>query len=108
MHHCANVVTGDESDGQGVLMRALEPVAGIDLMRARRRRDRQLTDGPGKLCQAMGIDLTANGLDLCDSTSAAGIFTDGTAPPAEPLVTPRIGITRDVELLRRWLVPPAR
>lgn len=107
MHHCANVVTGAELDGQGVLMRALHPVAGVDIMRARRGRDRNLSDGPGKLCQAMGIDLASNGLDLCDPHAAAGVFTDGTPPPPMPVVTPRIGITKDVHLLRRWCVPSA-
>ena len=57
MHHCANVVTGDDGDGQAVLLRAVVPLRGIDVMR---RGDAggptALADGPGKLCQAFGID----------------------------------------------------
>jgi DNA-3-methyladenine glycosylase len=107
MHHCANVVTGPVGEGQGVLMRALEPVDGIDLMRARRGRATHLTNGPGKLCQALGIDRSHNGDDLCDPAAPVQLWDDGTPPPAAPLVTPRIGITRATDLLRRWLAPPA-
>ncbi len=63
IHRCANVVTGDVGSGQAVLIRAVRPVAGIALMRARRDRpDRELCDGPGKLCQALGIDLVDDGI----------------------------------------------
>src|SRR4051812_45110066 len=61
MHHCANVVTGPVGNGQGVLVRAVEPVDGIDVMIERRGRRSHVADGPGKLCQAFGIDLGANG-----------------------------------------------
>lgn len=57
MHYCFNVVTGSEDHGQGVLIRALEPLEGIDLMKKRRGVEevRNLTNGPAKLVQAMGI-----------------------------------------------------
>jgi DNA-3-methyladenine glycosylase len=75
MHHCFNVVTGSKGVPQAVLIRAAEPVGGLDLM-ARNRygmaytqlgktQVTQLTNGPGKLCQALAIDRACNGLDLC-------------------------------------------
>ncbi len=69
MHHCMNVVTQAVGVPEAVLVRALEPIAGLALMRARRRRGAELPDwqlcrGPGALCQALGIDRTQNGADL--------------------------------------------
>ena len=66
MHYQFNVVAGTEGIPHAILVRALEPVEGIDWMEERRRQDRgpNLTNGPGKLCQAMGIDLTLNREDL--------------------------------------------
>lgn len=100
MHFCANVVTGADGDGQAVLVRAAVPMRGLDQMRARRagRSDKELLNGPAKLAQAFGIDLAMNGVP-------ATIFDDGVAPPLQPVVTPRIGISKAVELPRRWLVP---
>lgn len=100
MHYCVNISTGREGDGQGVLLRAVDPVAGIDQMRSRRghRPDRSLTDGPGKLAQAFGLDLTNNG-DIAD------VYDDGVPTPPTPRVGPRIGITRAVDWPRRYRVP---
>lgn len=66
MYHCFNAVTGPAGDGDAVLIRALEPVFGLDLMRRRRgQRDlRNLCSGPGKLCQALAIGKSQYGLDL--------------------------------------------
>lgn len=66
MHHCCNVVCGPEGRASAVLLRAGEVVDGLELARSRRGRssDRDLARGPGRLCQALGIDLAANGLDL--------------------------------------------
>ena len=106
IHRCANVVTGDEGDGQAVLLRAVEPVEGIDVMRARRsgRADRDLANGPGKLCQALGIDGDHDGLDLC-AESGVVLLDDGTAPPGTPLVGARVGITKGVDTPWRFRVP---
>lgn len=97
MHHCVNIATGADGDGQGVLIRAVVPVAGIDVMRARRgnRPDRSLTDGPGKLTQAFAIDLAANG-------QLAEVYDDGVPPPSAPLIGPRIGISTAVDWPRRF------
>jgi len=105
MHWCANAVCG-ERDGHAVLIRALQPLAGLDAMRAARpkaKSDRELCNGPGKLCQALGIDGACNGVDLVGG--AVRIASDGTPPPASPLATRRIGISKAVEHEWRWLVP---
>jgi DNA-3-methyladenine glycosylase len=103
MHHCANVVTGTRRDGQAVLLRALQPLTGIDEMATRRGRSTNLADGPGKLCQALGIDLAANGVVLYDGGDIR-IEDDGTPPPASPRVGPRIGITKGVDTPWRWRI----
>jgi DNA-3-methyladenine glycosylase len=110
MHACANVVTGGGGDGQAVLLRAVEPVEGIEHMRRRRpgRDDRRLADGPGKLCLAMGITLSDDGIDLCSPASPIGIVDDGVAPPARPRIGPRVGITKAVEVPWRFRFPPVR
>lgn len=102
MHHCANVVTGPEGDGQAVLIRSAAPLWGIETMRARRNviRDRDLTNGPAKLCQALGIDRSHDGLDLLNPDSPVRLADDGTPPPQRPQVGPRVGISR--ETARRW------
>ncbi|MFV0306366.1 MAG: DNA-3-methyladenine glycosylase [Desertimonas sp.] len=106
MHHCANVSAGDTGDGQGVLLRAAEPLSGLALMRRRRdgRPDRQLLDGPGKLCQALGIDRRLDGADLT-ARGAVTLLDDGTGPPVDPLVGPRIGLRVGVDTPWRWIDP---
>ncbi len=87
MHHCVNLVTGSEGDGQAVLIRSVV-VDGVDLRR---------TTGPGRLCRELGIDRGLDGV-------VAELFDDGVAPPHAPEVTPRIGITKAAEWPRRWRV----
>ena len=67
MHHCLNFVTERKGFPAAVLIRALEPADGIETMKRRRKRREltNLTSGPAKLCQALGIDRTMNGADLC-------------------------------------------
>src|SRR5258705_13480452 len=67
MHCCLNVVTGAQGSASAVLLRALEPLAGIELVRTRRGariRDRDLSRGPGRLRQALGVSLAQNRADL--------------------------------------------
>jgi DNA-3-methyladenine glycosylase len=107
IHHCANVVTGLEGSGQAVLIRAVDPVDGIDLMRARRSRpDHELANGPGKVCQAFGIVAADDGTDLLDA--AVSIIDDGTAAPSEPRTGPRVGISRGVDTPWRFRLPTDR
>jgi DNA-3-methyladenine glycosylase len=112
MHWCANVVCGPAGTAQAVLLRALEPVAGVDAMRAARpaaRRDADLGNGPAKLCQALGITGAENGTDLLAAAAAAAgavrLRTDGTPPPRRPARGPRIGITAAADRPWRWWVP---
>ncbi|NMB44523.1 MAG: DNA-3-methyladenine glycosylase [Clostridiales bacterium] len=69
MYHCMNVVTNKIGTPEGVLIRALEPISGVDLMTKRRKVKtlKQLCNGPGKLCIAMGINKENNGMDLTRS-----------------------------------------
>jgi DNA-3-methyladenine glycosylase len=107
MHWCANVVTGGDGEGSAVLIRAVEPIAGIELMRERRRGQRSIADGPAKLCQAFAIDAGHNGADLlADDPLAVRLLDDGADPPRRPVVGPRIGISRAVETPWRWRVSP--
>ncbi len=106
MHHCANVVTGSAGTGAAVLIRAVTPLAGVELMRERRRGQAALADGPAKLCQAFGIDLRHNGIDLIGGLAGGvGLFDDGTPPPTDPRIGPRIGITKAVDVPWRWRTP---
>lgn len=108
MHWCCNPVCGEEGEGVAVLLRALAPLDGLAAMRAARagcRRDRDLCRGPARLCQAMDIGRAQDGIDLVDGTGGLRIFDDGVPPPASPVVTPRVGITRAVDEPWRWYVP---
>lgn len=102
IHWCANVVTGSEGDGQAVLLRAVDPIEGADAM-LRRRGRRPLADGPGKLCQAFGIVGDDDGADLCGQ-GPIRIVVDGAGPPVEPIVAPRIGITKAVDIPWRFRI----
>jgi len=105
MHWCANVVCGKEGEGVGVLLRALEPVAGLELMRASRpkaRTDRDLCRGPGRLSQAMGISGEDDGDDL--RRGRIRVLDDGVGPPGAPHVGPRIGISVATHEPWRWRV----
>jgi DNA-3-methyladenine glycosylase len=105
IHALLNAVCEPPGVGAAVLIRALEPLAGIAQMQARRgvQRERDLCSGPGKLTQALGVELYHNGLDL-----AAGPLTIHPREPAwrdPPIVRgERIGITKAVELPWRFCV----
>lgn len=108
MHWCCNPVCGEEGEGVAVLLRALAPIDGLDAMRAARprcRRDRDLCRGPARLCQALGIARAQDGADLTTGAQGLRIVDDGIPPPSAPLLTPRIGISRDMDKPWRWLVP---
>ncbi len=110
MHYCANVVCGPEGVCSAVLLRALAPLQGADIMRrarnaASRRRSAQpfrpvdLCSGPARLCQALGLDRRHDGADLVPAPTAASglpifIGDDGTPPPTELGRSGRIGVSR--------------
>jgi DNA-3-methyladenine glycosylase len=108
MHHCVNVVCSRRDDPQAVLIRALEPVEGVDLIRRRRggKAPGSCCDGPGKLCEAMAIDRSLDGLDLVASETLWIEGRRGGGPP--PVRTAaRVGIgDKGVWTRRRlrWLV----
>ena len=94
MHYCFNVVTGSQGEGNAVLIRALEPVAGIGLMQKRRKTDvlQNLCSGPGKLCQAMGITKNEYGMDLCAAASPLRLVRYRHIPDALIASSPRINV----------------
>ena len=93
IHAMLNVVTEPVGETGAVLIRALEPVLGVDLMRARRGVDdeRLLCSGPGKLCQALGIALEMHGTDLVTSDR---LWIAPGETPSEVSASSRIGISR--------------
>ncbi|TYT23858.1 DNA-3-methyladenine glycosylase [Luteimonas viscosa] len=108
IHWCANAVCGEVGEGHGILLRAIEPVAGVDLMRQARggpAKERDIGSGPGRLGQAMGITRALDGADLVTGDAGLWIVCDGVLPPANPVVGPRVGISRAVDLPWRWSVP---
>lgn len=130
MHWCANIVCDSDGVCGAVLLRALEPLWGVEQMRQVRPKARRLVDlcsGPAKLTQALGITGEYNGIELgadavlpgdgmiappcivvgppSDAVGPVSVVDDGTAPPTKPVVTERIGVSRGREKLWRWCVP---
>lgn len=92
IHNCANTAAGPEGVGWGILMRGGEVVDGEGVVRIRRGRRDNLTNGPGKLCQALGIDLSHDGTNLLDPASDIRLEP---GPLTEyVMATPRVGISR--------------
>jgi DNA-3-methyladenine glycosylase len=100
MHRLVNVNCEEEGKGSAVLIRALDPLEGLDLMAERRGR-LDLCTGPGKLTQALGIELSQDGHDL---THEPLTVRRGEPPRGEVVSTTRIGISRGTELPFRYLV----
>ncbi len=98
MHHCLNVVTAHDGHPGAVLIRSIFPVEGIDTLREHRSggADEHLTNGPGKLCRALSITLTLNGINLADNPDLF-ITAEGQTPDWEIIATPRIGVRGDEE-----------
>ena len=115
VHHCLNLVTEPAGQAGAVLLRALEPLVGCEVMARRRAAGRSsdralpspdLCSGPGKLCQACGIDLAWNGLCLGpDSDPQRHIWCVLGTPARRVVATPRIGIKRARERLLRFIDP---
>jgi len=103
VHALLNAVTEEEGVGAAVLVRALEPVDGIEVMRERRGvgRDEELCSGPGKLTQALGIWLSLNGTSLVDGPIEVLTREPGAGEP-RVVIGERIGITRAMELPWRF------
>jgi DNA-3-methyladenine glycosylase len=103
IHALLNAVCEAEGEGTAVLIRALEPLEGVDVMREQRgmEREEDLCSGPGKLTQALGIDVSENGTSLLDGPIRIGPPPAG-QPAPDLAIGPRIGITRAVELPWRF------
>jgi DNA-3-methyladenine glycosylase len=109
--YCLNVVTGPAGRGEAVLIRAAEPVEGIALMKTARRRStigarapsgENLANGPGKLCQALDIDLALDGVDLLSGGHDSALYLLARDDEAEIAITPRIGISKSRDALLRF------
>lgn len=105
MHDCMNIVAERDGTPGCVLIRALEPVLGLEVMRERRpaaRTDRDLASGPGKLTKALAITRKHSGVDMTRGDLVVEVGSP--VPSAEIVVTPRIGITKCADLPLRFFV----
>lgn len=98
MHWCANVVTGPEAEPSAVLIRAGIPIDGIETMKHRRGRIRNLTDGPGKLCSALGVTGDHDGTSVVDGP--VRLIVGSLSGTVGIEAGPRVGISRAVD--RPW------
>ena len=108
MHWCANAVCGEVDEGVGVLIRALEPLGGIERMRAARpraRSERDLCSGPARLTQALGITGAHDGVDLVARRAPFTVVDDGRAAISPIRSGPRIGLSRGTDAHWRWYAP---
>lgn len=103
MQHCLDVVTCEVDDPGSVLIRALEPIEGIEIMKIFRDKDnlKDLTNGPGKLCQALNITKSLDGIDMKDSSSELYLIDDG-YKSGKIKKSKRIGISKAKE--HEWRV----
>lgn len=103
MHYCCNVVIGEAGYGAAVLIRAVEPLAGEEVMQTRRQKSGiELSNGPAKLCQALDIDKRMNGHDL--SMPPLQLVMKPALKKDNITTTQRIGISRDKERLWRFYI----
>lgn len=111
MHHCCNVVCGPEGFGSGCLVRAVEPLEGVEVMRELREAGRaykhplklrDLTNGPGKVCAALGIDKELYGHDL---TVEPLVLDFAPLLPGETIGrSPRVGISKNIDAPKRFFI----
>ncbi len=110
MHYCLNIVVGKKGVGEGVLVRAAEPLQGLDIMRKNRQvaDADNLSNGPGKLAQALGISDTGLSGEILNKSS---ILLEPPADPLKPsdiIAAPRVGIKHAVELPWRFYIKDNR
>jgi DNA-3-methyladenine glycosylase len=105
IHYCMNIVTGVEGHASAVLIRAVEPISGLETIRSNRpkiSKDRMLTNGPGKVCQALAIDRDFNGHDL--TKQPLTLTLQSRLASSQIMTGKRIGITKGVDLQWRFFV----
>jgi len=101
IHNCANSAAGPKGVGWGILIRSGEVIDGGGFAARRRGRRTDLTDGPGKLCQALGITLEQNGTDLLDPRSTVRLEPGD--PPEFVMATPRVGVSKAQDRMWRFV-----
>lgn len=103
-HYCLNVTTGPKGRGEAVLIRAVEPLEGINAMRTKRNvaKDIELSNGPGKLCAALGIDRSLNNHDL--RQRPLQLILRAPLDRSSIIQTTRIGLTKGTEALWRFYI----
>lgn len=112
MHYCMNITCGPQGRGEGILIRAVQITDGIETAIQRRYGDREptaaqlknLSNGPGKVVQALGVSMADYGNDLLDTQANVFIQPGDPLDPKRVHQTPRIGISRGQDTLWRWHV----
>lgn len=106
-HHMLNLVSEEEGTAGGVLIRALRPIAGIETMIARRhgRSEVEIANGPGKLAQALGIDLSHKGIKLGDTLA---VYEGEAIPDERVAISGRVGLSNGYDLPLRFYVEDER
>ncbi len=103
MHYMLNVVTGKDGEARAVLIRAVEPLEGIELMK-KRRKMQNLTNGPARLTQAFGVDRSQNKVDMVNSNLRIEEGRDGSRTALTIVACPRIGIKQGTTEKLRFYV----
>jgi len=114
MHFCMNLVCGPEGEARAVLLRAGQVIDGVALARARRSRssrrstavrDLDLARGPARLCEALSVDRSHNGADVCDPASALRAFA-AAAPVGQGAISrgPRVGVSQGADVAWRYWI----
>lgn len=107
MHYCFNVVTADVGVGEAVLIRALEPITGIEQMQINRSKTKliDLCSGPAKLTQSLNITLKDNGIDLLDKDSPIHLrYNNDLINDVDIIQTQRIGISKSKDMPYRFYI----
>ncbi|WP_198426261.1 DNA-3-methyladenine glycosylase, partial [Francisella tularensis] len=107
MHYCFNVVTADVGIGEAILIRALEPIAGIEQMQLNRSKTKliDLCSGPAKLTQALNINLKDNGINLLDKDSSILLrYNNDLINEIDIVQTQRIGISKAKDMPYRFYI----
>lgn len=104
-HFCVNIVAGKKDVGEAVLIRALEPITGIETMKKNRKKEdlHQLCSGPGKLCASLAIDKCFNKIDLTKSKQIY-LTRDKKIPKSKIVASKRVGISKGVDDLLRFTI----
>lgn len=103
MYYCFNIVSNKKGIGEAVLIRALEPISGVNIMKKNRRKQDNLCNGPAKLTIAMGINKKHNGINLLSPNSPIKIL-QGKKEKFNIIETTRIGISKGKNLRYRFYI----